>query len=154
MNLPRYSDGTLIEKGDAVLRSDVVPARILDVFEGNPPSVWLEDAEHPGRSFATAVSYTHLDVYKRQVLCQRFLRFVGGAAGNFVGELRREIVSTRQRRSALRHCRSKHWQRAVKAGIVKTDAHRFAGGHRQTMAHDGTGACRPEAVRQYVGPEF
>jgi TPR repeat protein len=54
MNLHRYSDGTLIEKGDAVLRSGVVPARIIDVFEADPISVWLEDAEHPGRSFATA----------------------------------------------------------------------------------------------------
>lgn len=53
MNLPLYPDGTLIKKGDAVLRSSVVPARIIDVFEADPPSVWLEDAEHPGRSFST-----------------------------------------------------------------------------------------------------
>jgi TPR repeat protein len=50
MNLPLYPDGTLIKKGDAVLRSGVVPARIIDVFEADPPSVWLEDAEHPGKS--------------------------------------------------------------------------------------------------------
>ncbi|MCA1858361.1 sel1 repeat family protein [Massilia oculi] len=54
MNEPRYSDGTLIEKGDAVLRSGVVPARIIDAFEGDPASVWLEDAERPGRTFANA----------------------------------------------------------------------------------------------------
>ncbi|SDL37548.1 tetratricopeptide repeat protein [Pseudomonas indica] len=54
MNLPCYSDGMPIEKGDAVLRSGLVPARIIEVFSANPPSVWLEDAEHPGRSFATA----------------------------------------------------------------------------------------------------
>lgn len=53
MNIPRYSDGTLIKKGDAVLRSGVVPARIIDVFEADPPSVWLEDAEQPGTSIAT-----------------------------------------------------------------------------------------------------
>lgn len=54
MNIPRYSDGTLIEKGDAVVRSGVVPARIIDVFEADPPSVWLEDAEQPGTSVATS----------------------------------------------------------------------------------------------------
>jgi hypothetical protein len=55
LNSPcRYSDGKLIEKGDAVLRDGVVPARIIDVFDGSPPSVWLEDAESPGNSFHTA----------------------------------------------------------------------------------------------------
>lgn len=53
MKLPRYPDGSLIEKGDAVLRSCVVPARIIDVFDADPSSVLLEDAEHPGRSFVT-----------------------------------------------------------------------------------------------------
>lgn len=53
MNIARYYDGTLIEKGDAVLRSGIVPARIIEVFEVDPPSVWLEDAERPGRTFAT-----------------------------------------------------------------------------------------------------
>jgi TPR repeat protein len=51
---PTYSDGAPIAAGDAVLRSGVVPARIIDVFDADPPSVWLEDAEHPGRTFATA----------------------------------------------------------------------------------------------------
>jgi TPR repeat protein len=50
---PRYEDGEEIRKGDAVLRSGTVPARIIDVFEADPPSVWLEDAERPGKSFVT-----------------------------------------------------------------------------------------------------
>jgi TPR repeat protein len=54
MNLLCYSDGTPIEKGDAVLRAETVPARIIDVFEADPPSVWLEDAERPGRSVVTS----------------------------------------------------------------------------------------------------
>lgn len=53
MNSPCYSDGTAIEKGDAVLRDGVVPGRIIDVLDADPLSVWLEDAEHPGRSFVT-----------------------------------------------------------------------------------------------------
>lgn len=67
MNIPRYSDGALIEKGDAVLRDGVVPARIIDVFEADPPSVWLEDAEHPGRSFAT-VELSDLTLVERNTL--------------------------------------------------------------------------------------
>lgn len=53
MNRPCYPDGSSIEKGDAVLRDGVVPGRIIDVFDAQPPSVWLEDAEHSGRSFVT-----------------------------------------------------------------------------------------------------
>lgn len=53
MNAPCYPDGRPIEKGDAVLRDGVVPGRIIDVLDAQPPSVWLEDAEHPGRSFIT-----------------------------------------------------------------------------------------------------
>lgn len=53
MKTPRYPDGRSIENGDAVLRDGVVPGRIIDVLDAEPPSVWLEDAEHPGRSFVT-----------------------------------------------------------------------------------------------------
>ena len=70
MHPPRYTDGSPIEKGDAVLRSGVVPARIIDVLDADPPAVWLEDAERPGRTFAT----TELDD----------LTLVGRNAPNFV----------------------------------------------------------------------
>lgn len=53
MPLPHYPDGLPIEKDDAVLRGCVVPARIIDVFDADPPAVLLEDAEHPGKTFVT-----------------------------------------------------------------------------------------------------
>jgi TPR repeat protein len=64
---PRYPDGTLIEKGDAVLCSGV-PARIIDVFEENPPSVLFEDAERPGRHFVNAAELLDLTLIERNTL--------------------------------------------------------------------------------------
>ncbi len=50
MTVACYDNGMPIAKGDAVLRSGVVPAIIIDVFDGDPASVWLEDAEQMGQS--------------------------------------------------------------------------------------------------------